>query len=1640
MKKQIIYLIGIILIISYSGNLFSQLPKQKSFYEIQNQHLQKWQGKDISKKEVIKGKGYKQFKRWENFMEPRVFPDGYFNKTGILWDESQKLNLKKAVIPASNKWEPVGPNQVPGNINDPTKKMGAGRIDCMAFHPTDSNTFYVGTPSGGVWRTKDNGNHWEILTDKIPNMAIADIEIDPSNPDIIYIATGDRDTWPGDDNQQFGGYSVGILKTTNAGTTWELTGLNYKHLDNIQVNEILLNPQNPQILIAGTSLGIFRSSDGGTNWLPTGITSNVKDMKFHPTNENIIYAATSDPYGLSHILKSTNGGISFSVLSNTGITNSSRIELAVTKANPDAVFALSSTYNTEAFGGLYKSSDTGNSWTVLTPADKINLFDWEMSGQGYGGQGYYDMTLAIHPKDENHIRVGAINIWESTDGGNFWNISTMWYQTGYVDYVHADQHVLEYHPITENIYAGNDGGIYTFDKELFRWSDISNNLSILQIYRLGVSPNNSELVLTGNQDNGTYKKDASGLWYEIVGGDGMECLFDYTNDSILYAEYYYGNVVRSMDGGQSYQSITPTYGNSAWITPYVIHPTDPKTLYLGGNGEIYKTTNRGDIWNSISYFGRGNFQSLAISSSNPDYLYAATFAEIFVSSDGGTNWNNITEGLPKASITYIAISDKNPNHVWVSLSGFLENEKVYYSADGGQNWTNYSTGLPNVPSNCIVYQQNSDDAVYLATDLGVYFRNASLPVWIPFNNGLPAMIVSELEIHNKDQKIFGASYGRGLWSANLYNPQDIDLGITAIISPVSGSDLTNTETVVVQITNFGNIAQSNFEVNFQLNKGVITTETFTGTILPGESVNYSFTQKTDISAPGIHILRAYTSVQNDNVQENNAVESEIKNYNSNQNPENGEFALNFRYQNHYINCGHDASINIEDSFTAEAWINPVNYGEFPGAGFGRILDKQNMMIFTNGSYPFYNLNSLIVVLTLADGTRVTVNSAANTIKTNVWQHIAVVYNSASGVRIFVNGAEQETMVDNPIYGALANNANADLIFGERATMDRAFNGLMDEVRLWNTIRTPDEIRLNQCTVDPNTPGLAGYWRFNEGPGSLIAIDQSTNNNHGILHNFNVNNTPNTDWVESSRSCFENDLSIVKVIFPQTGPSLTNSEIVTVKLHNAGNTAQSNFELSYSINGQNFVSEQFTNTISPRSEADFSFAVPADFSQAGIYEIHAAVSAANDMNTQNDTLVTSILHDTYCKAFAGLTTDIAHIHKVNIANNTFTSNYNGYSYQPQSIELHLNKSYEIDIVALATAELQHCAVAIDWNADNDFDDEGEFYPTTRNGQHFKTTVIGNKEGLITQTRMRIVFATNISSLENICGNHEEGEVEDYHIQTLAPLSDEAEIISFTVDNQIGETEIDAENGTVLIYIPKSIPLWPLMPYFTLSNNAKAYVYGTLQVSGVSATDFSSEVEYMVMAEDETHFRTWRVKVRHEQNDQADFVGFSIPGQITVSKINKETREIDFYVSSSADLTALVPFFQLSSGATTTVNGIEQISGETANNFSNQVVYNVLSENQLVNKEWTVKVATPVSVALNQLDMVKIYPNPAQDYLILENAKGANYEIIGTDGKMIFKGTVQSLQHRVDISTLEARQYVIRIISGKMMYNALIMIID
>lgn len=757
-----------------------------------------------------RGKGYKAFKRWENYWEPRVFADGSFPPSDLAqknWESYVNEEANAVLLPGS-EWKSLGPSSSEGGY------AGIGRINRITFHPTEPKTIFACSAGGGLWKSTDEGKSWTVLTDYLASIGTTGLVIHPNSPNVMYLATGDGD---GADT-----YSYGVLKSMDGGNTWNPTGLVFS--TGTLIRELIANPANPDILLVGTNGGLWRTTDGGTNWTKVVSTGFFHDIEFLYGTSDRVVAVTSGGFH-----RSNDGGATWSQVQSMAETG--RMELAVSPANPNFVAVVASKPD-NSFKGLYASVDGGLTYSLRS--SKPNLLGWERNGNDGGGQGWYDLCIAVSPTDANQVYVGGVNTWRSNDGGITWTIMTHWLESNNVSNVHADHHDLLFqrHGV---LWSANDGGLYRSGDGGSSWIDLSNGMVISQIYRASASQKDQKII-TGLQDNGTKLKTSSGVWADVLGGDGMDCAIDPHDASVLYGSFQNGNFSKSTDGGKSWVNITPkSPGNAAWITPMALDPKSPSTIYLGYS-DLWKSIDRGTTWLKISdgLSGGKVFSHIAVAPSNSKYIYISWENSLAKTIDGGNSWS-VIKTPHNSNITSLLVNPTKPDHIYVTFSNYDAGAKVFHSVNGGNDWINLSGSLPNLPANKIIYQNGSNGGLYLGMDVGIYYRDNSLADWGLYNADLPNVEIFDLEIRYSEKKLIAATYGRGLWESPLYQAIPLPVPLVSAFTPTAaanGTSVTITGSQFVGITSvsFGGVSAESFVVNSESSITAIPGNGATGNV------------------------------------------------------------------------------------------------------------------------------------------------------------------------------------------------------------------------------------------------------------------------------------------------------------------------------------------------------------------------------------------------------------------------------------------------------------------------------------------------------------------------------------------------------------------------------------------------------------------------------------------------------------------------------------------------------------------------------------------------------------------------------------------------------------------------------------------
>lgn len=697
----------------------------------------------------------------------RMYPNNQLNTTSYKKAVAWKNAKKSANFSQARVWELVGPLNIGGRITD------------IEIPDDSADTYYVGTASGGIFKTTDAGGTWTPIFDDQEFLSIGDMAISKRNPKTIWVGTGEPNMGGG--SMTYDGN--GIFKSEDGGLTWKNKGL--KNVGGF--GKLLISPTNDNTIFAGAAgpvfktdknRGVYRTKDGGKTWKQVFFVSektSVIDMAIHPTDGNIIYAATWERQrtplktifggATSGIHRSKDGGESWEELTK-GLPSGAdkgRISIAISESNPNVLYTRY-TNASGAISGVYRTSDGGDSWTKKNHSQLKNVgFHWWFNG------------ISVDPTNENTIYNVDFNVHKSTNGGDSWS------QT--FSGVHVDQHAIAFNKKKpKQVLLGNDGGVY-YSNNGGDSPKKYKNLPITQFYRINVDPQNNKKVFGGAQDNSVMRTTTGSKsdWKIVTGGDGFQPLIDPNNSNIVFALSQEGNLQKSTNGGSSFSSSMSGISQrdrKNWDTPITFDPNNTKTIYYGAN-RLYKSTNSGGNWTAISEDhtkgktnNRSNYAtifSIDVSPLNSKVIYTGTDdGNVWVTKDGGSSWTKISEKLPNRWVTKVLADPADAASVYVTYSGYAFGEfkgHVYKSSNYGETWTDIGETLPDIPVNDILKDKNN--ILYLGTDIGVLGSPNDGKNWIVLGDNLPSVRVPDLFIHEKTNYLYAGTYGRSIYKIDI---------------------------------------------------------------------------------------------------------------------------------------------------------------------------------------------------------------------------------------------------------------------------------------------------------------------------------------------------------------------------------------------------------------------------------------------------------------------------------------------------------------------------------------------------------------------------------------------------------------------------------------------------------------------------------------------------------------------------------------------------------------------------------------------------------------------------------------------------------------------------------------------------------
>lgn len=704
----------------------------------------------------------------------------FWNERGPIFDSVGPSNGNKRGVPTG---------QLPFTFT-------SGRIRALLVDVSDAtgNTVWCGGVAGGLWKCTNFTSttpNWQPVNDFFDNMAITSIAQDPTNPDVMYFATGEASS------NADAVLGKGVWKSTNHGLSWSQLPASASFDRNFKI----ACDNSGNVYLGTRGYGLRRSTNGGTSWVsisPNDVTPATNETyctDFEISSTGTLHASfgytTSSSGGTTLVRYTTDPA---TVTSSSGwmapaglITSANRIELA---SSGDTVYAAP-TNSANSIVSIYRSTDGGANWA------KQNAVDYTSPVNISNGQGWYNIALEISPLNPLEILVGGLDAYRSTDGGATMVRNTYWVTNP--PYVHADHHNYYWEVVggQTRIIMATDGGLYVSLDNGLSFEDRNTNLAIKQFYSGAIHPTRTDYLLGGTQDNGSHQIKNPGKTYsiEVTGGDGAYVDIDQVNPQFQFTTYVYNNYRRSTNDGNSWSSFNFTNSRGYFINPYDYD--DNQKIIYACYGNRSSPVNEFLRWNdptTASSAGAASKDIIAVASlnrggtTNPVAFEVSPYTanRLYVGGHRGSliridNANTVTTATVDANTTILTGSSfpsggylnciaigSSDNHLTAIFSNYGVTN-IWVSTNGGTSWTASDGNLPDMPVRWAVYNPNDDTKMFIATEAGVYstdLLNGSATVWTP-SPGFPLVRTDMLKVRKSDNTILAATHGRGLWTANI---------------------------------------------------------------------------------------------------------------------------------------------------------------------------------------------------------------------------------------------------------------------------------------------------------------------------------------------------------------------------------------------------------------------------------------------------------------------------------------------------------------------------------------------------------------------------------------------------------------------------------------------------------------------------------------------------------------------------------------------------------------------------------------------------------------------------------------------------------------------------------------------------------
>ncbi|MFK7969057.1 MAG: WD40/YVTN/BNR-like repeat-containing protein [Bacteroidia bacterium] len=686
----------------------------------------------------------------------------------------------------------------------------SGRVTSIDVVHAQSDIIYVGTASGGVWKSESGGIAWKPIFDDQSTSSIGAVAVCQSNPSIVWAGTGEGNPR----NSQSSG--AGVFKSLDAGKTWTLMGLEESH----NIHRVIIHPDNPDVVYVGaqgpawgdnTTRGVYKTTDGGETWkqvLKGDKSTGIADLVIDPTNPNKLIAAMWDFRRTAWDFRSGGPGSAIFITMDGGKNwkesreglpkgDLGRIGIAIAPSQPNRVYAIVEAKK----NGFYRSNDGGATWA------KVNR-------QGnYGNRPFYYADIYVDSKNENRVYSIHSLVTRSEDGGNSWKTIIPYTGAG----VHPDHHALWIHPDNPNyLINGNDGGMAISRDRAKSWQFVEN-LPLAQFYHINIDNDWPYHVYGGMQDNGSWQGPAyvwkrggirNSYWQEVAFGDGFDVVPDPENSRFGYAMWQGGNLNRyDVETGRRVY-IQPAHPEGLplrfnWNAAIAQDPFNPAVIYYGSQF-VHRSPNRGNSWSIISpdlttndpekqkqkesggltldVTDAENHTTILCISPSPieeGVIWAGTDdGNVHITRDRGTSWNSLNANIPglpaNGWVAQITPSKSEKGAAWLVVNNYRNNDWKPYlwrTSDYGATWTR-KVKSSDVTGHCLSVVEDSrvKNLVFLGTEAGLYVSFDGGDSWTKWTHGLPTAPVQDLKIHPREHDLILGTFGRAAYVLDDIRP------------------------------------------------------------------------------------------------------------------------------------------------------------------------------------------------------------------------------------------------------------------------------------------------------------------------------------------------------------------------------------------------------------------------------------------------------------------------------------------------------------------------------------------------------------------------------------------------------------------------------------------------------------------------------------------------------------------------------------------------------------------------------------------------------------------------------------------------------------------------------------------------------